>query len=83
MKTGGAPHRCVSGPHASDYYLLLDEQSGYIFATRLTEHIREASGNCDERVGLATASLVEMWIDDAEKHVWYVFEASRQPRGDA
>ena len=82
MKTGETPYRYISGPHSRDYYLLLDEQSGYIFATRLTEHVREASGVCDERVGLATASLLEMWIDDAEKHVWYVFEASCQPGKD-
>jgi hypothetical protein len=77
MKTGGAPHRYISGPHSGDYYLLLDEQSDYIFATRLAEHIREASGICDERAGPATASLLEMWIDDTERHVWYLFEARR------
>ncbi|HWM42092.1 MAG TPA: hypothetical protein VNP36_06610, partial [Burkholderiales bacterium] len=52
-------------------------QSDYIFATRLAEHIREANGTCDERAGLANASLLEMWIDDTDKHVWYVFEACR------
>jgi starvation-inducible DNA-binding protein len=57
--------------------LLQDEQSGYIFETRLAEHIREASGICDERAGPATAGLLEMWIDDTEKHVWYLFEACR------
>lgn len=63
----------ISGPHSSDYYLLQDEQSDSIFATRLAEHIREASGICDERGGSVTARLFEMWIDDTEKHVWYVF----------
>jgi DNA-binding ferritin-like protein len=77
MKTGGTAHWYISGPHSGDYYLLLDERSDYIFARRLAEHIREASGICDERAGLATASLLEMWIDDTEKHVWYVFEACR------
>ncbi len=75
MKTAGIPHWYISGPHSGDYYLLQDERSDYIFATRLAEHILEASGICDERAGLATASLLEMWIDDTEKHVWYVFEA--------
>jgi len=59
-----------------DYYLLLDEQSDSIFATRLAEHIREASGGGDERAGPATASLLEMWIDDTDKHVWYLFGSS-------
>jgi hypothetical protein len=76
MKTGGTPYCCISGPHSRDYYLLLDEQSDYIFAMRLAARIREARGICDEHAGLA-ARLPEIWIDDAEKHVWYVFEASR------
>jgi hypothetical protein len=76
MKTGGTP-RYISGPHSSDYYLLLDEQSYYVFATRLAEHIREASRICDERAGLGTATLLEMWVDDTEKRVWYLFEARR------
>jgi DNA-binding ferritin-like protein len=77
MKTEGTPYCYISGPHSRDYYLLQDEQSDYIFATRLAEHIREASSICDERVGPATASLLEMWIDDTERHVWYLFEARR------
>ena len=72
MKT---PHHYLSGPHAGDYYLLLDEQSDCIFATRLAEHIREASGTCAESARPATASLLEMWIDDAN-NVWYLFEAA-------
>jgi hypothetical protein len=56
----------VSGPHPRDYYLLQDEQSDHIFAARLAEHTREASG-------ITTASLLEMWIDDAGKQVWYLF----------
>ena len=33
---------------------------------------------CDERRDVATASLLEVWIDEAEKRVWYLFEASRK-----
>jgi DNA-binding ferritin-like protein len=69
----------VSGPHKADYYLLQDEQSDCIFATRLAEHIREAGGTSDERAGPATAGLLEMWIDDTDKQVWYVIEARTQP----
>jgi len=83
MKTAGTPHRYVSGPHSRDYYLLLDEQSDYIFATRLAARICEARGICDEQhAGLAAASLPEIWMDDTEKQVWYVFGASRQRPGD-
>jgi hypothetical protein len=75
VKTERLPQRYVSGPHYGDYYLLLDEQSDCILATRLAERTGEASAIFHERVGLATASLLEIWIDDTENHVWYVFEA--------
>ncbi|HEX9434628.1 MAG TPA: DNA starvation/stationary phase protection protein [Burkholderiales bacterium] len=48
---------------------------------RLAAHMRETHGVCDEHGDVATASLLEVWIDEAEKRVWYLFEASR--RGDA
>src|SRR6267378_3181737 len=47
---------------------------------RLAAHMRETHGVCDERGDVATASLLEVWIDEAEKRVWYLFEASQ--RGD-
>jgi DNA-binding ferritin-like protein len=78
MKTGATPHRYISGPHFRDYYLLLDEQADHIFATRLAARSREARGICDEHADLATARLLEIWIDDTEKQIWYVFEACLQ-----
>jgi hypothetical protein len=81
MNTGGTPHRYISGPHSPDYYLLLDERSDHIFAMRLATHVRETRGICVEHADPATACLLEIWIDDAQKHVWYVFEASRNAEG--
>jgi hypothetical protein len=75
MTTESTSRRYISGPHSGDYYLLLDEQSDYIFATRLAEHTREAGGACDEPAAPASASLLEIWIDDTDKEVWYVFQA--------
>jgi starvation-inducible DNA-binding protein len=66
----------VSGPHARDYYLLLDEQGSQIFAVRLAAHIREVRGICDAQADCAAADLAEIRMDDTEKVVWYVFEAS-------
>ena len=45
---------------------------------RLAAHMRETHGVCDEHGDVATASLLEVWIDEAEKRVWYLFEASRK-----
>ena len=73
MKTPDTPYRYMSGPHSSDYFLLLDEESGHLFAMRLAAHIREVQGSCDEHVDLVSASLPEIWVDDANKQLWYVF----------
>lgn len=41
--------------------------------------MREAHGLCDEHGDVATASMLEVWIDEAEKRAWFLFEASRRP----
>jgi starvation-inducible DNA-binding protein len=45
---------------------------------RLAASMREAHGLCEEHGDVATASLLESWIDDAEGRVWFLFETSRQ-----
>ncbi len=47
----------------------------------LTARLREVHGVCDEGGDVATASLIEVWIDETERRTWFLFEASR--RGDA
>ncbi len=47
----------------------------------LTARLREAHNVCDEHGDVATASLIEVWIDEAERRTWFLFEASR--RGDS
>jgi starvation-inducible DNA-binding protein len=47
---------------------------------RLISQMRETHSVCDERRDVATASLLEVWIDEAERRAWFLFEASR--RGD-
>jgi starvation-inducible DNA-binding protein len=34
-------------------------------------------GICDEHGDVATASLLENYIDQAEKRVWFLYEAGR------
>jgi starvation-inducible DNA-binding protein len=43
--------------------------------------MREAHDVCDEHNDVATASLLEVFIDEAERRVWFLYEAGR--RGDA
>ena len=44
---------------------------------QLTERLRETHGVCDEHDDVATASLLENWIDEAERRTWFPFEATR------
>ncbi|MEA3021232.1 MAG: starvation-inducible DNA-binding protein [Alphaproteobacteria bacterium] len=44
---------------------------------QLAAHMRETHGLCDEHADVASASLLENWIDEAERRVWFLFEASR------
>ena len=49
---------------------------------QLAAHMRETHGLCDEHGDVATASLLEVWIDEAEKRVWFLFEAGRRRKED-
>ncbi len=44
----------------------------------LAAHLREAHNVCDEHRDFATASLIEVWIDETERRTWFLFEATRQ-----
>ena len=39
--------------------------------------MRHAHDVCDEHKDVATASLLEVYIDEAERRTWFLFEASR------
>jgi starvation-inducible DNA-binding protein len=43
----------------------------------LAGRMRETHALCDERGDVATASLLEVWIDEAERRTWFLFEAAR------
>ena len=44
---------------------------------QLAANMREAHSLCDEHGDVASASLLENWIDEAERRVWFLFETSR------
>ena len=44
----------------------------------LAARLREAHGLCEEFEDVATASLIEVWIDETERRTWFLFEASRR-----
>ena len=92
-KVGGTTLRSIG--HIARLQRVLDNDAEYVTPLdmlaelredngRLAERMRETHGMCDEHGDVATASLLEVWIDEAEKRAWFLFEASRRgeaPRG--
>ena len=86
-------HWHVSGPEFRDYHLLLDEQADQIFAStdQLAERVRKIGGTtirsighiaklqkiADEHDDIATASILENFVDETERRTWFLFEATR------
>ena len=44
---------------------------------QLAVGLRSAHSVCDGYGDVATASLIENWIDEAERRVWFLYEATR------
>lgn len=44
----------------------------------LVASLRAAHEVCDEHHDIATASLIENWIDETEERTWFLFEANRR-----
>ena len=45
---------------------------------QLSARLRETHAVCDEHGDVATASLIETWIDEAERRTWFLFESARR-----
>ena len=47
----------------------------------LVGRMREVHDLCDEHGDIATASLLENWVDETERRVWFLFETGRRGNG--
>jgi starvation-inducible DNA-binding protein len=85
-KVGGTTLRSIA--HIARLQRVLDNDAEYVtpldMLAELREdnmqtaaRMRETHGVCDERGDVASASLLENWIDECERRVWFLFEASR------
>ena len=45
---------------------------------QLASRLRKAHTACEEHGDVATASLIEVWIDEAERRVWFLYETTRK-----
>jgi len=86
-KLGGTTLRSIG--HIARTQRVLDNDAGYVepldMLAELREdnkemaaRLREAHNVCDEHRDIATASLIEVWIDETERRTWFLFEASRK-----
>src|SRR5271167_1621072 len=44
---------------------------------QLAANLRSAHSLCDDHGDVASASLIETWIDEAERRTWFLYEATR------
>jgi starvation-inducible DNA-binding protein len=88
-KIGGTTLRSIG--HIGRLQRVLDNDADYVTPLdmlaelrddnkRLVEHLRETHGLCAEHSDVATTSLLETWIDEAERRTWFLFEATRRDR---
>jgi starvation-inducible DNA-binding protein len=86
-KIGGTTLRSVG--QIARLQRIADNEADYVTASdmlaelredniELTARMRETHSLCDEHGDVATASLLEVWIDEAEKRTWFLFEAGRR-----
>src|SRR5215475_9124470 len=86
-KVGGTTLRSVG--HIARLQRVLDNDADYVSPQdmlaelrddnmQLAAHMRETHNVCDEHGDVATASLLENWIDETERRIWFLFEAGRK-----
>jgi starvation-inducible DNA-binding protein len=86
-KIGGATLRSIG--HIARLQRVLDNDAQYVTPLdmlaelrddneQLATRLRQVHGLCDEYGDVASASLIEIWIDEAERRVWFLFEAIRR-----
>jgi starvation-inducible DNA-binding protein len=85
-KLGGTTVRSIG--HISRLQRVLDNDADYVTPMdmlaelrddnkQLVARMRETHNLCDEHGDVASASLLENWIDEAERRNWFLFEATR------
>jgi starvation-inducible DNA-binding protein len=85
-KIGGTTIRSIG--HVGRLQRLSDNDAEYVDPKDMLSELREDNGSlvksmlaahdlCEEANDVATASLLEVWIDEAQRRAWFLFEATR------
>jgi starvation-inducible DNA-binding protein len=88
-KTGGLTLRSIG--HIARIQRILDNDAEYVEPLDMLAELREDNQVLAARLrevhnvvedvrDIATASLIENWIDEAERRTWFLFESSRRDR---
>jgi starvation-inducible DNA-binding protein len=91
-KIGGATLKSIG--HIARLQRVLDNDADYVTPLdmlaelrddnrQLAARMREAHNVCDEHGDVASASLLENWIDEAERRDWFLFETTRHAEAGA
>ena len=86
-KLGGTTLRSIG--HVARMQRILDNDADYVEPSdmlaelrednqALVSRLRETHETCDAHRDIATASLIEVWIDETERRTWFLFEAGRR-----
>ena len=86
-KTGGSTLRSIG--HIARIQRIKDNDAEYVDPPdmlaelrednqTLAARLREVHDMVDEHRDIATASLIENWIDETERRTWFLFESSRR-----
>jgi len=86
-KVGATTIRSIA--HIGRLQRVLDNDADYVTPSdmlaelrddnqQLVSRMRETHNVCDRYGDVATASLLETWIDEAERRVWFLYEAGRR-----
>jgi starvation-inducible DNA-binding protein len=89
-KLGGTTLRSIG--HIARLQTLKDNDEAYVAPgdmlaelmadnKKVVEAMREAHEVCEDKKDVATASELEIFIDQAERRLWFMFEASRKADG--
>ena len=85
-KLGGTTLRSIG--HIARTQRILDNDAEYVEPSDmlaelrednkvLAARMREAHAVCDKHRDIASASLIEVWIDETERRTWFLFETAR------
>jgi starvation-inducible DNA-binding protein len=86
-KVGGTTLRSIG--HVARLQRIADNDAEYVTPRdmlaelrednmEIVRHMRATHGICEEHRDFASASLLDTWLDEAERRIWFLFETGRR-----